>query len=143
MSSHLPLPARDEAANGRFGSSDLYVFPNLTYARVPSSVSFSFLIDIEYQYQTILRMLLYRHLIAFIFYTYIPSESKICAKMARQMLQTVIIRMVYLSSRFNLPVPNCYRLVSAGLFCFRYPEFFILRFPDRHSRFRFYFCIKI
>lgn len=48
MSSHLPLLARDEAANGRFGSSDLYVFPNLTYARVPSSVSFSFLIDVEY-----------------------------------------------------------------------------------------------
>ena len=47
MSSHLPnLPARDEAANGRFGSSDLYVFPNLTYARVPSSVFF--FIDVEY-----------------------------------------------------------------------------------------------
>ena len=68
---------------------------------------------------------------------YVPRWQDKCYKQRLLFVWSIyLLNLIYL-------FPIVINLYLAGLFRFRYPEFFILRFPDRHSRFRFYFCIKI
>jgi hypothetical protein len=67
---------------------------------------------------------------------YVPRWQDKCYKQLLFVWSIYLLDLIY-------PLPIVIDLYPAGLFRFRYPEFSILRFPDRHSRFRFYFCIKI